>query len=284
MTKAPSPENDGRRHRDLFDYIATFLLPSVIFIGGTLYTIHRDKVERERLEWNRDADFVKELTSTSPTERQYGLLIVQGLIREKRFPRDLLPVMTALSEGRSTDPVTQVAAKFLAESSPGAGAARSFKARNSPTATIQTPSLTTVPLQVFVQIARKDQMGAAEELQNQLSKEGFYVHPPQIAADPPPCSNVRYFSPAALASAERVNHLLDLLGYQPSTQQLAPPAPISPRQIEVWFGSADGKSILEDESGRPITDEKGEAMLAEDGRSLKTTQGKPFILGCSKLG
>lgn len=276
-----------RRRRDWFDYVGTLLLPAVIFVGGTLYTIHRDAVERERLEWDRDAEFVKDLTSTSPNERQYGLLIVQGLIRENKFPKDLLPVMTALSQGRATDPVTQVAAKFVAASSPRATAtARPLPAPGSTALPAQARGAVAAafPLQVFMQVARKEQLGAAEELASDLSKAGFNVHPTEIATDPPPCSTVRYFSPKASVSAQQINHLFDLLGFQPTTQQLTPPTPASPQQIEVWFGSADGNSILEDESGHPITDERGGAILTEDGRSLKTAEGKPFIVGCSKLG
>ena len=78
----------GKPQRDCLDFLntgGTFLLPLVIFVGGLLYTYHHDALERERLEWDRDAGFVKDLTSSNENERRYGLLMVQGLIKEKRF-------------------------------------------------------------------------------------------------------------------------------------------------------------------------------------------------------
>lgn len=73
--------------RDWIDVAAKLLIPIVLAVGGYLFTAHKDKIDAEQQQLERDSGYIKLLVSDNDKERDLGLRIISVLQKEGRFSR-----------------------------------------------------------------------------------------------------------------------------------------------------------------------------------------------------
>jgi hypothetical protein len=220
--------DDGRR--DWVDAAAKLLVPLVIFGVGFQYSCQKDKVDRTRQQFDRDAGYVKALASDNEREREVTLAIVDALIEQKEFTPALRSAVAVLAAGKRDEPSTKIAQRVLdraAETSPALNAQIQQTAQ-------------ALPIRVYIQIANPDQRKGAETLRSELSSKGFVAPGVELRADESPDNTeIRYFSQGDQEQARSVAGIAQQLGYKTaqvkdSSGGVKGKAPV--RQLEVWLG------------------------------------------------
>jgi hypothetical protein len=250
MTEAPL--------RDWFDHVTKIWIPLAvplsITIVGTVYSCQTHQVDQAQQERDRDTALLKDLTSANPGERQYGLVMIKGLIAEKHFPADLLPAMTALSMGMPSDPVTQTAADFVS------GSPKQVPTQQQPAAPVASGPA------VYIQFRNEAQRCNLGRLRTALMRAGFAVPAAEQVANGPDQTSVRFFSDTQGGQAKRVAAAAASVGLHPSVSNFSASTSAPLSQIEVWFGPGDG----------PPGPAGSGTLLTED--------CEPFVIGKSPLG
>lgn len=226
--------------RDWIDLIAKLLIPVVIAACGIVFTLQKDKTDRNRQESDhksdvarqqleRDTGYVRMLASTNEKERALGFKIIEVQQSHGNFSQDLLPVLQAISQERPSATSTQKAKTILQ------------------TAVKQNPEIATriaeqtsaqVPT-VYLQIARAEQRAEAIELQTKLRATGFAVEDIDLPSGPTVNTYVRYFSEAGKGNADKVFEIMKTMGFDVK-EQIADVGKAPPDQLEVWIGQRQG--------------------------------------------
>ena len=217
--------------RDWLEITAKLLLPTVLAVGGILYTWHKDTVDRraeqDRQSFDRDLSLVHLLASSNDKERDLGLKWIDVLGKEGRFPPDLVPIVVALSVGRADQGSSQVATTVLASAGskdPALGARIATAVENTPT-------------EVYIQIAREEQRPEAERLRSALQKLAFAAPGVELVASATDHTYVRYFAVNNLDKATQIDQEMKRLGFPSKIQNFANGRQTP--QLEVWIGAYD---------------------------------------------
>ena len=220
------------------DHLGALLLPVVVSVGGLAYTIHKDAVDREvraeeraadlsRQEWDRDTAYLQLLTSSNPDEKKLGLAITNQLVKSKKFPDELQPVLHVIAGGLPSDESTAIATEILATAQP---TDRTAKARAAAVAK-------SAALRVFMQIQSEDQRSQAQDLLDMFKQQGYDPQPIKKVDVGPNQTDIRYFSSHSLDDAKGVAKLLRDRGMtvaEPKYYQSLVPF----KDVEIWLGKS----------------------------------------------
>ena len=132
----------------------------------------------------------------------------------------------------------------LKQDSAGRSIAQQIKLSGSATAKAEaSAALSTIPVQVFIQIASESQREKAREILAALQQSGFLT--PAIEnvsgkADSPKKTNVRYFNDGDKPTAEKIVSILKEKGMTEAYAYHVSQYKVKPGSLEVWF-STDAK-------------------------------------------
>ena len=219
------------KHRDWVDTVSKLLIPIFIFGAGFIFSVQKDKNDRASQQFERDSGILRLTASSNEAERSLGLKIIKVQVERGKFSEDLVPVVTAISQGRPSDASTQAAQDILATAAKDPAIGKQV----APTAVDQTPS-------VYLQIARDEQRADAGDLRTNLQAAGFAVPGTELVGNGTVNTYVRYFSPNDEAQANKVVALMKNMGFEAATQDFTAlnRGKIPSGQMEVWIGEKQG--------------------------------------------
>jgi hypothetical protein len=130
----------------------------------------------------------------------------------------------------------------LKQDSAGRSVAQEIKLSGSATAKAEaSAALSTIPAQVYVQIASESQREKAKEVVAALQQRGYVtpgIEDVSGKADSPKNTNVRYFNDEDKAAAEAIAAILKEKGIATAYAYRVAQFKVKPGSLEVWF-SAD---------------------------------------------
>jgi hypothetical protein len=215
--------------RDWVDTAAKLLVPLVIFGVGFQYSCQKDRTDRARQQFDRDATYVKSSASDNEREKEVTLAIINALVEQNEFTPALRSAVAVIATGKRDEASTQTAQLILnhaAEKNPTLGAQIKQAAQ-------------AIPLRVYIQVTTPDQRTRAEELRAELRAEGFVAPGTELRADESPNNTeIRYFAESDKPQVDQVAAIMKRAGYAPTVKNTsaAVPGKVPLRQIEVWIG------------------------------------------------
>lgn len=220
------------KKRDWVDTVAKLLIPVVIFGASFLFSYQKDKSDRANQQFERESGILKLAASSNEKERALGLKIIEIQVKEGRFSQEMFPVVQVLSQGRPSDPSTQIAQTILA----------SATTQDAELRTHIQPTPENHAGTVYLQIARDDQRGQAGSLRERLLKQGFTVPGIELVAGGTSNTYIRYFSTDDKQLADKILELMKSMGFNVTTQDFTASnqGKIPAGQIEIWIGEKQG--------------------------------------------
>jgi len=200
------------KKRDWVDTVAKLLIPVVIFGASFLFSYQKDKSDRANQQFERESGILKLAASSNEKERALGLKIIEIQVKEGRFSREMFPVVQVLSQGRPSDPSTQIAQTILA----------SVATQDAELRTHIQPTPEEHAGTVYLQIARDDQRAQAGSLRERLMKQGFTVPGIELVTGGTSNTYIRYFSTGDKQLAEKILELMKSMGFMSRRRILLP--------------------------------------------------------------
>jgi hypothetical protein len=261
-----------RRYVSIFAIVLGVLLIAAVYLTYLTYRSRQAALEakqaavnaREELQKERDRskqliDLFKGLTSDNPKERLASLngfkKRFEATSEEEKLPRDLIPVIVAVTTNDSDKDVSAAATYFFdalseikqVEQSKSALTNSIIKTAEEKNATLtETQQTVSLPPRIYFQLSSENQRARADKIAAALRGLGFTVPAYQIVGDRAPNrSEVRWYQPAneadlASVTANRDKALQkcrEVDGQNWFLKEVRTAPSSRPNHFEIWFAA-----------------------------------------------
>ncbi|MEK7830889.1 MAG: hypothetical protein AAB401_07380 [Acidobacteriota bacterium] len=228
------PETRTRDLWDKIDILAKIMTPVVLFVFGTLYNMHQNRVAESQRAADRVASLVKSLSSQNVEERKtvLALLSYESSKNPAAVPEDLLLVLIQLAK---TDRNAEVA------QSAGQLAKAVISDADTELMNVVHQQVSSDPGRIFMHILDEGQRSDARRIAGRFEDKGYYVPVSEKVSAVPSVTEVRFFHSDEAHEAGEIVSLLQSLGLadaKVNDQSGSKSAPrVRKRTFEIWFSA-----------------------------------------------